>query len=88
MSYWKADVEQVNGFNQDFVGWGREDSEFVVRMLNNGFQRINAKFGCVGFHLWHPENKRSEEELAENDKRLAEALKNKVMTCPNGLIIK
>ena len=85
MSYWKADVEQVNGFNQEFVGWGREDSEFVVRMLNNGFQRINAKFGCVGFHLWHPENKRSEAELAENDKRLAEALANKVMTCKNGL---
>lgn len=87
MSYWKADVEKVNGFNQDFVGWGREDSEFVVRMLNNGYQRINAKFGCVGFHLWHPENKRSDEELAENDKRLAEALKNKVMTCKNGLKI-
>lgn len=87
MSYWKADVEKVNGFNQDFVGWGREDSEFVVRMLNNGYQRINAKFGCVGFHLWHPENKRSDAELAENDKRLAEALENKVMTCKNGLKI-
>lgn len=87
MSYWKADVEKVNGFNQDFVGWGREDSEFVVRMLNNGYQRINAKFGCVGFHLWHPENKRSDAELAENDKRLAEALENKVITCKNGLKI-
>ena len=88
MSYWKSDVEQVNGFNQDFVGWGREDSEFVVRMLNNGFQRINAKFGCVGFHLWHPENKRSEEELKENDIRLAKAVADKVLTCKNGLTIK
>ncbi len=85
MSYWKADVEKVNGFNQEFVGWGREDSEFVVRMLNSGIQRINAKFGCVGFHLWHPENKPSDIELIENDKRLAEAEKAKVKVCENGL---
>jgi hypothetical protein len=27
----KKDLVAVNGFNEDFVGWGREDSELVVR---------------------------------------------------------
>ncbi len=39
MAFFKVDCMSVNGFNEDFVGWGREDSEFAVRLLNNQILR-------------------------------------------------
>ena len=34
-----TDCEKINGFNNDFEGWGREDSEFILRLINSGIQR-------------------------------------------------
>lgn len=83
MAYWFSDIEKINGYNEDFVGWGREDSEFVVRLLNSGIQRQDLRFGGVAYHLYHHENTRN--SLDENDKKLAEAIKNKVNYCESGI---
>ncbi len=83
MAFWKKDVIQVNGFNQDFIGWGREDSEFVHRMLNAGKSRLYLKFAGVGYHLFHNENSRS--TLPENDAILEHTISNKLTYCPNGI---
>ncbi|MBK1973992.1 glycosyltransferase, partial [Campylobacter sp. TTU-622] len=42
MSFYKSDWQAIGGFNEKFIGWGREDSEFVARFLfNNGnFRRL------------------------------------------------
>jgi len=84
MSYWKSDLIKVNGFSEEFIGWGREDSEFVVRMLNNGVKRYNLKFAGVVYHLWHKENK-SDALLQMNDQALAVAIEENRKTCNNGL---
>lgn len=80
---WKTDVIAVNGFNEDFVGWGREDSEFVVRLLNNGCKRLDLRFGGAAYHLYHHENTRN--NLVENDQRLELAIKNNQKYCENGI---
>jgi glycosyltransferase involved in cell wall biosynthesis len=69
MGFWLADARRVNGFNERFVGWGREDSEFVVRLVNAGIRRRKLKFGGIMYHLWHPERPR--DALETNDKLLA-----------------
>lgn len=54
IAFFRADALAVNGFNNDFVGWGREDSEFVARLFNNGIKRRDIRFAA--FHclsLWH-----------------------------------
>jgi len=84
ISFWKSDAVAVNGFNEDFIGWGREDSEFVVRLLNSGIKRQNLKFGGVGFHIWHPVN--SQQLLPENQALLDDSLYYKKKWCENGLI--
>jgi len=56
LSFWKDDVIKVNGFNEDFVGWGREDSEFAVRLKNIGIIRKHLKFAGFGYHLYHKES--------------------------------
>ncbi len=83
MAFWKKDVIECNGFNEDFVGWGREDSEFVHRMLNNGHQRLYLKFAAVAYHLFHPENERK--MLEKNDEILAQTIKQKLTFCQNGI---
>jgi glycosyltransferase involved in cell wall biosynthesis len=84
LAFWKKDAVMVNGFNEDFESWGREDSEFVVRMLNSGVKRKNLKLGGIGFHLWHPEN--SQQLLQKNQALLEKALKNRETWCRNGLV--
>ena len=82
-AFWRKHAELVNGFNEDFIGWGREDSEFTARMLHNGIYRRNLKFKAVVFHLFHQINSR--EYLAANDKILAHTLDNHLKWCENGL---
>ena len=84
MSCWKTDLIKVNGFSEEFVGWGREDSELAVRLLNSGIHRYNLKFGAIVYHLWHKENK-SNDLLIKNDDFLSKAIAEKRKVCKVGL---
>jgi glycosyltransferase involved in cell wall biosynthesis len=83
MAFWKDDLIRVNGYNEEFTGWGREDNEVAVRLINNGIQKRVIKFGAVVFHIFHPEKPRS--NLTKNDTILKEAIELKKMACPIGL---
>ena len=83
MSFYKKDCVNINGFNNNFEGWGREDSEFVVRLINSGVNRKNVRFSAIQFHLWHNENSRI--SLPENDLILNETTINHLKWCENGI---
>ncbi len=83
MSFFRNDCIRVNGFNEDFVGWGREDSEFAVRLVNSGILRRNVRFSALACHLGHRENQR--QSLADNDRILEQAIAGKLTTCRNGI---
>ena len=84
MGLFTEDLYAVNGFNEDFVGWGREDSELAVRLFRFGLHRKSHPFMAVCFHLWHAEHDRS--RLAANDDRLQQQLAADGFTCANGLV--
>ena len=83
MAFFKEDCINVNGFNNDFNGWGREDSEFIVRLFNNGIRRKSLHFNAIQYHLWHNENKNT--LLNTNDAILQHALFNQLQWCDNGI---
>lgn len=83
MAFFREDALAINGFNNDFIGWGREDSEFVARFFNNGGKRANLKFAGIAYHLWHNEAPRA--SLPENDRLLANAIEQKLKWCENGV---
>lgn len=83
MSFFMDDIKAVNGFNNDMVGWGREDSEFVERLFNQGVRRYNIKFSALAYHLYHNESPRG--SLPENDHILRLATEQKLKRCSNGL---
>jgi len=83
LSFWRSDVLRVNGFNEDFIGWGREDSEFAVRMKNFGVSRMHLKFMGFGYHLFHKESPR--DSLKKNDQILEQAINQRLTRCENGI---
>ena len=83
MAFYRKDCININGFNNDFEGWGREDSEFVVRLINSGVKRKSVRFNAIQFHLWHNENSRI--SLERNDAILDDAINNRIQWCENGI---
>ena len=68
LSMWTRDFIAVNGFNESFVGWGLEDTDLAVRLLNGGVKVRSGRFATNVFHLWHPE--RSRDQLPSNEELL------------------
>ena len=83
MAYWKKDAIKVNGYNEEIVGWGREDSEFVARLINTGLFKRNLRLGGVQFHIYHEEHDR--DLLNKNDNILEKTIKDKKITCKVGI---
>jgi glycosyltransferase involved in cell wall biosynthesis len=83
LAFYRKDCLKINGFNNDFEGWGREDSDFAVRMMNSGINRKNIRFNAIQFHMWHNE---SPKNLVErNNKMLDDAINNSLYWCENGI---
>ncbi|HKA77377.1 MAG TPA: glycosyltransferase family 2 protein [Pseudolabrys sp.] len=68
LAIWRADLDRVDGFDADYSGWGKEDSDIIVRMLHAGVHRKDGTFATGVVHLWHAEADRS--QLAENEHKL------------------
>jgi glycosyltransferase involved in cell wall biosynthesis len=86
IAFWKEDAYLVNGFDEDFVGWGKEDTEFVARLMHNGIKRKDLKFSAIAYHLDHPFSPRT--TLPENEERLRQTILKKKQFCVNGLVKK
>lgn len=83
LAIWRADLIRVNGYNEDFEGWGREDSELALRLMNSGVQWLDVRGWAVCYHLWHPPADRS--KLDQNIGHLDAALARKSTSCEKGL---
>ena len=83
LGIWRQDLIAVNGYNEAFTGWGREDSELAVRLMNSGVQRLDVRGWALCFHLWHPPASRA--ALDRNDDLLAVAQSEKRVYCACGL---
>ena len=81
MSFFKSDFENIGGFSENFIGWGREDSEFVARFLFNGGEFRRLKFGAIACHLYHDESPKK--SLESNHNLYLETIKNKSKYCKN-----
>jgi glycosyltransferase involved in cell wall biosynthesis len=51
---WRCDYEALNGFNEEFTGWGCEDDEFRIRLLRAGIRVRSILRWTRTYHLWHP----------------------------------
>jgi len=84
LGVWKKDFENINGYDESYIGWGREDSDLVVRLINNNIFRKEAIFSTGLLHLKHEINSR--ENFTKNDKLLNEAINKNKTYIKNGYI--
>lgn len=82
-SAWKSDLLEVNGFNEDYIGWGREDSDLAARLIHSGKNRLRLRFTANAYHLYHDENSRN--RLSKNDSLLENCINTKQKRCTNGI---
>jgi predicted glycosyltransferase involved in capsule biosynthesis len=83
MAFWKDDIIRVNGYNEAFMGWGQEDSEIAIRLMNAGVTKRFIKFGAVCYHLYHREVPRDREK--ENIFEMQKAITEKLTRSPKGI---
>jgi GT2 family glycosyltransferase len=79
----RDDLARVDGFDATFNGWGREDSDIMVRLIRAGTRRKDGRFAAAVLHLWHPEFDRS--RLAENERMLADVIGGERVRAVRGL---
>jgi glycosyltransferase involved in cell wall biosynthesis len=83
LAIWRSDLDRVDGFDCAYQGWGREDSDLLVRLLHAGVKRKDGVFATGVLHLWHPAADRS--WLPDNDKMLDDARFGGRVTAQHGL---
>ncbi|MEM5564258.1 glycosyltransferase family 2 protein [Psychroserpens sp. AS72] len=82
-SYFKSDFIAVNGYNEDFKGWGREDSELALRFHNFGLKSRRLRYRGIVYHIYHLEKSKSRLEL-NNDIEL-KTINEKLSWTENGI---
>jgi GT2 family glycosyltransferase len=83
LGLWRRDFEKVNGFDETYVGWGREDHDLAVRLLRSGIKRKEGRPDVVVVHLWHKKSDRT--GAHENWLRLQHVLSADYTWAPVGL---
>jgi glycosyltransferase involved in cell wall biosynthesis len=83
LAIWRDDLDRVDGFDADYAGWGKEDSDIIVRLLHAGVRRKDGNFATGVIHLWHKEADRG--LLAGNEDKLARVLGADVIRARRGL---
>lgn len=82
-SFWKHNFIYVNGYNEDMKGWGKEDTELSVRLMNIGVTKYKLKCLAICYHLYH--NSSSKKGLEMNNAILAETISTNKISCLNGI---
>lgn len=84
MGFFKEDVIAINGYNEDFIGWGPEDSEMTQRLMNNGIGWKRVYYSAILYHMHHPVLCRKNADF--NIMLLKKALQEKIIFVPNGIL--
>lgn len=72
----------VNGFDNDFQGYGFEETDLEWRLAKLGLTSQTVLGRCALFHLYHPEKKESKEAKLHLEEKITAGK----MRCDNGII--
>jgi glycosyltransferase involved in cell wall biosynthesis len=83
MAFWKADIIKVNGYNETYTGWGKEDNDIALRLYLSGVAPKSLKFAAVAFHIYHAEV--NKDNLGANQLIYEQAIKDKITFAASGI---
>ena len=68
----RSDVLAIGGFDENYIGWGKEDSDLVVRLMRHGVHIRSGRLAVCVKHLYHPPASR--QHLSQNTAKLDRAM--------------
>ncbi|HTL12087.1 MAG TPA: glycosyltransferase [Bdellovibrionota bacterium] len=78
----REDFYRINGYDEAYVGYGREDGDVEIRLKNLGLKIKSLKGLALQFHLWHPRR----EFTPANDVLMDEADRLNRVRCERGMV--
>ena len=76
VSGWKADILEVNGFDER-MQYGGEDREIGERLMNKGIKFIQIRYSAICLHLYHERPYNNDTVLVKNEQIRKETKRTK-----------
>src|SRR5262245_4454599 len=83
---WRSDYERINGYDENFQGWGCEDDDLRLRLRRAGVRIESILPWTHTYHLWHPTDVTAPQTWRQG-RNVAYLNRKGVLTrCRNGLV--
>lgn len=82
LGIWRDDLVAVNGYDETFTGWGREDADLANRLYHLGRDRKFVYGRAIIYHLNHPVLPR--DRLETNQSLLEDTIREKRIRARKG----
>lgn len=86
IALWRCDFERVNGFDEQFIGWGLEDRDLQQRLQRIGVRARSILTRTSVMHLWHPPAPSFQRNAAGTANLQHYQRANKPSFCVDGLV--
>jgi glycosyltransferase involved in cell wall biosynthesis len=83
---WRADFERVNGFDENYRGWGQEDDDLGRRLRRAGVRFDSILGWTQTYHLWHPPDSSAPKDWRAGPNVPYFLRKRWLTRCRNGLV--
>jgi glycosyltransferase involved in cell wall biosynthesis len=83
---WRSDYERVNGFDENFEGWGQEDDDLGYRLRQVGVRLQSILRWTQSYHVWHPRDATWTADWLDGPNAPYLLRKHRPTRCLNGLI--
>ncbi len=85
VAVWRCDYQRVNGYDEQFEGWGCEDDDLGMRLRRLGI-RVRSILGRTSpIHLWHPPDVTAPRSWREGSNVKYLLQKDRPIRCLDGL---
>ena len=81
-SVFREDLVAINGFDEAYEGYGREDTDVEIRLRHLGLNLRGMKGIALQFHVWHPRRGFT----PANEELLESARTSRRVRCERGLV--
>lgn len=82
---WRSDYERVNGYDENFVGWGLEETDLQWRIARQGVRFRSSMGWTRTCHLWHPPSASFTPKARDTDNERYLRRPGRLSVCRNGL---
>jgi len=81
--WWRQDLLALNGFDERFTGWGREDEDIQLRAYRMGLKRRDLRYAALATHVYH--FKLDPTGIDPNEQWMHDNTRRNIIACELGL---